>query len=132
MTTRSSHSQTEEDDDYEADYYGPPPHTCHHCSRTFPAAWTEDYTGLIVDPSMSEQEIRQAVHDGCDFYSHYAKSLYDHKNIPILIERQFRLAAWGQREPSLWARLYINGKTLYTGLDNSLCYVVSPHVISGE
>jgi hypothetical protein len=68
--------------------------------------------GLILDLTLSEQEIRQAVRDGCDFYSYYAKSLYDHKIIQILIKRQFQSTAWGQREPFLWARLNINGKSL--------------------
>jgi hypothetical protein len=137
MTTRSSHSQTEEDDD-EADHYGPSPHTCHHCSRTFPAAWTEDYTGLIVDLGLSAQESIQAARDGCDFYSQYAELLFKitsrlgAETVQILIKRRSESPAWGKSEPYLIPRPYLNYTKHFTALSDSVCYVVSPDAIYSE
>jgi hypothetical protein len=64
-------------EDDEDDYYGAPTHACHHCTRTFSAAWTEDHTELLVDLGLSVQESRQAARNGCVFYSPYAESLYE-------------------------------------------------------
>jgi hypothetical protein len=85
MTTESSHSQTGEDD--EDDYYGTTTHSCHYCSRTFSAAWTEDHIGLVVVLGLSRQESKQAARDGCVFHSHYAFLFNEEKTSKILIER---------------------------------------------
>jgi hypothetical protein len=137
-------------EDDEDDHSGAPTHACHHCTRTFSAAWTEGrsgYTGLLVDLGLSVQESRQAARDGCVFYSHYAESLHQfyedralgfpplvpaEKRIQILIERRTASPAWGPYEPYLMAWSYIDGIGPFTGFGESVCYVVSPEAISGE
>jgi hypothetical protein len=88
--------------------------------------------GLIVDPSLSEREIRQAVRDGCDFYSHYAYQFNGEKTSKILIEWNPQSSAWGRCEPCLMARPYTDGLGAFGGMQDVVCYIVPPDFVSGE
>jgi hypothetical protein len=104
----------------EGNRYGPPTHTCKHCSVCFPATWehiSDDHRQfhssdvherlLNVDLLLNGPAAVAAALDGCRFY---LSVLYpfcpgsETTSVGLLIERRTSFAPWGEVEPYLRGR----------------------------